>query len=156
MNCPTCGTRLAQALSYCNRCGANLSPVKDRGELKPPGKTVDTLIWAIVATTLIVLGMSLGALVLIKDGKIPEGLGSAFVLLCFLTLPLIEGLLVWQLLRLNKRAKEASGIARGEAPKMDELGAAPARALSEPADPAPSVTENTTRAFEPSYREGQR
>ena len=156
MNCPTCGTQLAQALSYCNRCGAHLSTVKDHSESKPSGKTVDPLVWAIVATTILILGMSLGALVLMKDGKIAEGLGTAFVILCFLTLPVVEGLLAWQLLRLHKRAPEAGGTTQRGDPKTHELDAAPALSLPEPVDPVPSITEESTRAFEPLYRERKR
>ena len=110
MHCPSCGTQLAQTLSYCNRCGANLSQLKDPGDNASPrqAKTINSLIWAIVATTIIVLGMGLGALVLMRDGRIDEGLGRIFVILCFLTLPIIEGLLVWQLFTSNRRVKRLS------------------------------------------------
>jgi hypothetical protein len=154
MYCPTCRTQVAAALSYCTRCGANLSPVKGHGETRPAGE-LNSLIWAIVATTIIVLGMGLGALVLMKDGSIPEGLGTAFVILCFLTLPVIEGLLVWQLLLVNRRGKQASGVAQRNEQQTEELGAPPPRSLSEPVEPVPSVTEQTTRALEPLYREGK-
>ena len=168
MYCPLCGTQLAQALSYCNRCGANLSPLKDTssstttthsapaGETVPQPRTLNSLIWAIVVTTIIVLGMGLGALVLMRDGSIDEGLGRIFVILCFLTLPIIEGLLVWQLLSVNRRVKRVSVQVQEHASPQDELGATTARSLSEPGEPIPSVTEHTTRAFEPSYRSRER
>lgn len=162
MYCPSCGTQLAQALSYCKHCGANLSPLKDLSttispsapghETVPQPRTLNSLIWAIVVTTIIVLGMGLGALVLMRDGRIDEGLGRIFVILCFLTLPIIEGLLVWQLLSSNRRIKRLSGQVQEQASPQDELGATTARSLSEPAEPIPSVTEHTTRTFEPSYR----
>lgn len=155
MFCPSCGIGLAQALSYCNHCGANLSAVKGHGEVVPAGKTVNSLVWAIVATTIIVLGMGLGALVLMKDGAIAEGLGSAFVVLCFLTLPVVEGVLIWQLRRLNNATKEARGIAQGKDSTASELDAAQARSLAEPVASVPSSTEQTTRAFEPSYRKSK-
>jgi hypothetical protein len=83
-------------------------------------------------------------------------LGSVFVIMCFLMLPVIEGILIWQLWRLNKRAKGASGTAQVKDSKTNELGAAPVRSLAEAGDPVPSITEQTTRAFESSYREGKR
>ena len=46
--------------------------------------TTDTLAWVIVGTTITLLGMSLGALVLMKNGSIDVTLGKAFVILSFL------------------------------------------------------------------------
>ncbi|HET6889572.1 MAG TPA: hypothetical protein VFH31_00605 [Pyrinomonadaceae bacterium] len=174
MYCPSCGIQLAQTLSYCNRCGANLSPLKDLSttitastpaheiaprtlnasahEIAPQAHTVNSLIWAIVATTIIVLGMGLGALVLMRDGGIDEGLGRIFVILCFLTLPIIEGVLIWQLLSSNRRVKKLSGQVQEHASSHDELRTATVRSLSEPGEPISSVAEHTTRTFEPSYR----
>jgi len=166
MYCPSCGIQLAQALSYCNRCGANLSPLKDFNtsitagtpahDSVPQPRTLNSLIWAIIATTIIVLGMGLGALVLMRDDSIDQGLGRIFVILCFLTLPIIEGLLVWQLLSSNRRVKRLSAYVQEHTSSPDELSATTARSLSEPAEPIPSITEHTTRAFEPSYRSRER
>lgn len=156
MYCPTCGNQLAQALSYCNRCGANLKPGHEQGETMPPGKAINSLMMAIVAAAIILLGMGLGALVLMKQGAIPEGLGTAFVIICFLTLPVIEGLLVWQVMRLNKAAKGEGGIAQAKDSGAALLNAATTRALPDAVEPVPSVTEQTTRAFEPLYRDGER
>lgn len=155
MYCPTCGNQLAQALSYCNRCGANLGLVKDHGETRTAGVTINSLVWAIVATTIIVLGMGLGSMVLMKDGSIHQGLGTAFVILCFLTLPVVEGILVWQMMRLNRMAKEAGGPAQEKKPLTSKLDAAPERSLSEPVEPIQSITDQTTRSFEPLYRDGE-
>lgn len=166
MYCPSCGIQLAQALSYCNRCGANLSPLKDLSTTITPGaplhetvpqpRTLNSLIWAIVVTTIIVLGMGLGALVLMRDGGIDQGLGRIFVILCFVTLPIIEGLLVWQLLSSNRRVKRLSGQVQEQTSSPDQLSASTARSLAEPVEPMPSVAEHTTRAFEPSYKGHER
>ena len=164
MYCPSCGTQLAQTLSYCNRCGANLSPLKDltitsdapTPETLPHQRNPNSLIWAIVATTIIILGMGLGALVLMRDGAIDQGLGRIFVMLCFLTLPVIEGLLIWQLLSSSRRVRRLSAEVQEHASLPEQLSATTARSLSEPAEPISSVTEHTTRAFEPSYRGRER
>ena len=153
MYCPTCGAQLAQALTYCNRCGANLNPVKDQGKTKAPSRTIDNVVGAMVATTIFVLGMILGALVLMKKGDIPEGLGTVFVLLSAFALLVLEGLFVWQLMRLNKGAKEAGGTAQPMNFKTEEPGAGSVRALPAPVEPMPSVTEQTTRTLEPIYSE---
>jgi heme/copper-type cytochrome/quinol oxidase subunit 2 len=74
----------------------------------------------------------------------------AFTLLSFLIMILVEGVLVWRLLR-RKRGDEETGetaLSKGQATK--ELDAAQARSLPEH---MPSVTEHTTRTLEPVYRE---
>jgi hypothetical protein len=155
MYCPTCGTQLAQALSYCNHCGANLRAMKGVDEGKMPGKTVDSLIWVIVGTTITILGMCLGAMVLMKDRAIDFALGTVFVILSFAAFVVVEGILVWRLLHLNKGAKETRGLAQVKGSDAEEQDAVRTRALHEPAEPAPSITEQTTRTFESSYRKDE-
>lgn len=157
MYCPTCGAQLAQPLSYCNHCGADLSTLKVKGKAGTAGTAIDTLLWVIVGTTITLLGMALGALVLIKDGAINERLGMAFVILTFISLVVTEGVLVWRLLHLNRGAEEKRAI-----PQLSDLSSeepnpvTTARALHEPLEPASSVTEQTTRTLEPLYGKGER
>jgi hypothetical protein len=73
-----------------------------------------------------------------------------FTLLSFLIMLLIEGVCLRLLLR-RKRGTEEAGdtvLLKGQATK--ELDAAQARVLPEPVS---SVTEHTTRAFEPVYND---
>jgi hypothetical protein len=156
MYCQTCGGQLAQALSYCNHCGANLSPLKLQGQARAAETEVSTLVWVIVGTTITLLGMALGALVLMHDGAINERLGTVLVILTFLALVVSDGVLIWRLLQLNRRAEEMRTV-----PQMNELShekpnPVTQRALPEPLEPVSSVTEETTRAFEPSYGKGER
>jgi hypothetical protein len=70
-------------------------------------------------------------------------------LLSFLIMLSLEGVFIRLLLRRKRGAAEAGAtVFNGQATK--ELDATQARALPEP---VPSVTEHTTRAFEPLYRE---
>jgi hypothetical protein len=112
--------------------------------------------WVIVGTTITILGMGLGALVLMKQGQIDAGLGSIFVIACFAALLVVDGALVWRLLRLNKATKEMRALAQAEAPEAEEPGSAQTRALGDPDEPVPSVREQTTHTFEPLYRERER
>src|SRR4030095_12685160 len=68
------------------------------------GTAIDTLLWVIVGTTITLLGMAFGALVLIKNGAINERLGIAFVVMTFVSLLVAEGVLVWRLLHLKRVA----------------------------------------------------
>src|SRR5258708_37496021 len=104
MYCHTCGAPLAQALSYCNHCGANLNTLKVQDQAGTAATAIDTLLWVIVGTAITLLGMALGALVLMKNGAINERLGMAFVILTFVTLVVSEGVLVWRLLPLQRGA----------------------------------------------------
>ena len=153
MDCPTCGAQLSQALSYCNRCGANLSLVKDQGGTKAPGKAIDDVMGSMIVTAIPILGIILGALVLMKKGHIAEELGIAFVILSALTLLVLEVIFVGQLRRLNKGVQEAGGTAQPKDFKTEELGAGSVRSLAAPVEPMPSVTEQTTRTLEPIYSE---
>lgn len=74
----------------------------------------------------------------------------AFTLLPFLIMLLLEGVFLRLLLRRKRGTQEAgdTAILKGQATK--ELDAAQERVLPEP---VPSVTEHTTRTFEPIYNE---
>ncbi len=156
MYCQSCGAPLVQALSYCNHCGANLSALKVQDKTGTAGTAVDTLLWVIVGTTITLLGMALGALVLMKNGAIHEGLGRAFVTLTFVTLVVTEAALLWRFLHLNRGAKEIRTATDLNDLSTKELNPSTARVLHEPLEPVASVTEQTTRALEPSYDKGER
>jgi uncharacterized paraquat-inducible protein A len=156
MYCQTCGARLEQALSYCNHCGADLGKLKVEDQAGTTAMAIDTLLWVIVGTTITLLGMALGALVLIKNGAINERLGMAFVILTFVSLVVAEGVLVWRLLHLNRGAKEIRSVSQLHDLRTEEPDPLITRALQEPLEPVSSVTEQTTRTLEPSYGKGER
>jgi len=128
--------------------------------MKPPdiaaAESTDTLVWVIVGTTITLLGMALGALVLMKNSAIDEKLGSIFVILSFLALVVVEGILLWRLLQINRGTKQSPLVLQPPDLTTEELNEAPARVLLEPAEPLSSITEETTRAFEPLPRKGER
>ena len=74
----------------------------------------------------------------------------AFTLLSFLIMLSVEGVIIRLLLRRKRGTEEAGDTMRLKGQATKELDAAKARALPEP---MPSVTEHTTRAFEPIYNE---
>jgi uncharacterized membrane protein YvbJ len=156
MYCPTCGTQLAKSLIYCNKCGATLPTMRGSDDAKPLENTIDSMVFVIVGTTITILGMCLGALVLMKNQKIDFALGTVFVILSFVALVLVEGVLVWRLRNLNKAVKQTGDLAQANDSDAIEQDAVRTRALREPAEPMSSVTEHTTRTFEPSYREDER
>ena len=146
MYCPTCGNRFDQPVTFCKNCGANLK-VQREGE--KAGTSIDTLVWGIAVTTITLLGMGLGALVLIKEGKIDAALGSIFVILSFVALLVVDGVLLGHLMSLNKAGNQTRSLPHQKDPNTNRLESPPARALHEGAGSMPSVTERTTRTLEP-------
>lgn len=110
------------------------------------GSAIDTLLWVIIGTTITLLGMALGALVLMKDGAIDEGLGRVFVILTLVSLVVTEAILLWRFLHLNRRERRTVPNMKGM--NTEELDSSTARALHEPLEPVSSVTEQTTRTLD--------
>ncbi|HEY0079672.1 MAG TPA: hypothetical protein VGB73_13745 [Pyrinomonadaceae bacterium] len=153
MYCSSCGVAVGQGLSYCNHCGAKLNGEKGESVVKSSEIKPEALVQGIMAVFVCGLGaiaVLLGVMKAVLDFDMPVLV--AFALLSFLIMIVIEGVFIRLLLR-RKRSAEGAGntlLSKGQATK--ELEAAQARALPEP---VPSVTEGTTRAFEPAYRERQ-
>ena len=144
MFCSSCGVAVAQGLSYCNYCGAKLNDDSKSGELRPETMVfgmLATFIFGIAAITVLMavmrnaLGMELGQIV-------------PFAAICFLLMLILESVFIGLLLQ-RTRAKKPS-TARLHEKTTKELDAAQDRLLPEP---VPSVTEHTTRAFDPVHSE---
>ena len=151
MYCSSCGVAVAEGLSYCNYCGAKLNGVKGDTRIKSSEPKPEMLVAAMVFVFvfgLVAITVLMGVMKEVLNPNVGVILG--FTLLSFLIMLSIEGVLVRLLFR-RKRGPEEAGdpvLLKGQATR--ELEAAQARALPEP---MPSVTEHTTRAFEPIYNE---
>ena len=133
-----------------------MSTLKVQGQAGTTGTATETLLWVIVGTTITLLGMALGALVLMNNGQINERLGMAFVILTFVALLVSDGVLVWRLLNLNRRAKEVDAAPHVTELSTEDSTPSTVRALDEHFEPVSSITEYTTRTFEPSNSKGER
>jgi len=150
MYCSSCGVAVAQGLSYCSYCGAKLRGAKGDNVIKSSEVKPESLVAAMVFVFVFGLGAITFLMFMMNGLGFNVGQVLAFTLLSFLIMLLIEGVCVRLLLR-RKRGTEEAGdtvLLKGQATK--ELDAAQARVLPEP---VPSVTEHTTRAFEPIYNE---
>src|SRR5262245_19338279 len=146
MFCPNCGAPSLDHLKYCKQCGASLT---DQAQ-KSMNKSIETLGWVIAGTTITLLGMALGSLVLIKQGAIDTTLGSIVAIMSLVGWVLVESVLLWRLLREARTPNERTTL---PAVKLDtrELRPAERGELAEPAQPL-GVTETTTRELETAYR----
>jgi hypothetical protein len=150
MYCPSCGAALTKEMSYCNRCGIDLSVIKGSSNSKSLEKSIESIVWSIVMATATVLGIMVAVMALMKGFQLGGAVVILFMALMFLTLLGINGVLIWQLLRLNSLAKEARSASQLERDETRELDAKREQALIEP---RMSVTEDTTQILEPTYVE---
>lgn len=147
MYCSACGVAVAQGLSYCNHCGAKLGG--ERGDGKSSELRPEFLVSAMVgAFVLSLFGLSL--LMVVVKSVLAEPFVIAITMLCFTILLFIEGVLLWLLFRRTRMPKATKDAAPPDGQTTKELDAARAGALPEG---VPSVTEHTTRAFDPAYVE---
>jgi hypothetical protein len=151
MYCSSCGVAVAQGLSYCNYCGAKLSGAKGPNAIEPPVVKPETLVAAMVFVFvfgLVAITVLMGVMKAVLN--LDAGQILAFTLLSFLIMLSLEGVFIRLLLRRKRGAEEAGDTVPSKGQATKELDAAQARVLPEH---VPSVTEQTTRAFEPVYNE---
>jgi hypothetical protein len=159
MFCPSCGTEDTIGLPYCNRCGANLG-----GMVAPPTApaviniTKPTLI---ISLTLAVL--TLGGFAGLIEGATALSLnlhgGSndpliALIVMGMITILTVDIFLIRQLSRVITMALSSTGQTKVKHSKAIAGPSAPQlqRPNTARLEPTPSVTEHTTRFFEPAYR----
>ena len=151
MYCPSCGVVVAQGLSYCNYCGAKLGGVKDERLIKTSELKPEMLLAAMVFVFVFGLGAITVLMGVMKAVlRLEVGQILPFTLLSFLIMLLIEGVCLRLLFRRKSGAEEAVDNVQLKGQATKELDPAQTRVLPEP---VPSVTEETTRAFEPLYNE---
>jgi Na+-transporting methylmalonyl-CoA/oxaloacetate decarboxylase gamma subunit len=148
MYCSACGTPLAPGLSFCNRCGANL-----KGPTDSKTGALTAFLTAITLIGMAGLGvMFAGALLLKNEAGLREDLVAFFMLFTFLSLTIIEILLIRQLSRFTKSTEQKPAETPSQFVAAPELRSSQQRMLAEP---VASVTENTTRTLEYVRNEAQ-
>ena len=137
---------MAQNLTYCNHCGAKLREAKDDNLLKSSEIKPELILSSMVALFilgLVAIAVLIGVLKQVAGFDLPFLL--AITMFSFVLLLLIEGVLIWLLLRRKKVEKEVSDINQLNEQATKELYTEPARVLTEP---VPTVIEQTTNRLE--------
>jgi len=155
MYCASCGSELTSELSYCNRCGVNLKPLLNQSG--PPVRITGAT-WAIsMAVVFVTLGgfSMIGRLVLalINNGINVSGGGMILIMFCLLIILAIATLLVRQLSRVLDVAQLSGGATQSKLPHQPALSERPVQQIGAPREPVSSVTEHTTRIFEPVHKD---
>lgn len=148
MFCPNCGDQTTQGLKYCKRCGAGLGALTNPTEQKASiGKAIGGSLFLVALVSIV----GFIALFVTVDSLGEHGFDrNALVgLMAFggATVMGVVGLLVWLLLRLTGAAASTS---KTQTPVIREH--TPQQLPAQPIG-IPSVTENTTRNFDPRYRD---
>jgi len=147
MYCQTCGSALNPQTKYCNRCGTQLVPVDQKSLEKTPAEKrlddyLDGLFWISVFGLAIIIG---GVVLLTKVGLsnlfvIGYAILSTFVFLINFGFSLFGALSIMRSSKDGKLTMQPGRETHELAPKIEPVMM-----------PAGSVTDNTTRSFEPVY-----
>lgn len=151
MYCSSCGSALAQNLSYCNRCGTKVSGAKADSISKPAELYSVSLVNGIAAVFIVGLGAIIGLMAVMKKViGFDLDIILAITIFCLVLMLAVESVLIRLLVKHRRDAQNVDDTAPPKGHTTKELGEA--RVL-ETLAPVPSVTEHTTRAFEPLYSE---
>lgn len=148
MYCHACGIALTQPTTkYCNRCGVQLAPsdesLKHQATLEKRLEShLDSVFWVSVFG----LGFIVGGVILLKNMGFSDVVLLIYAVLSSTIFAINFALNLWNSMRLLRSAKERKATMLQAAPATAELNPARPEAFI---TPAPSVTENTTRSFEP-------
>jgi hypothetical protein len=143
MYCSSCGVAVTQGLIFCNFCGAKLNQGDRAGKsayIRP-----ENLITMMVAT--FIMG-TFALTVLMGVMKAVLGLDSQLIVALmtfpFILMVLLEAMFIFLLLRQRSDDKrEGRVLPKRSTNELDSVRVLP--------EPGASVTENTTRAFDPVY-----
>ena len=148
MYCSSCGVAVGKGLTYCNYCGARLTSTGTEFEFREvkPGLLVSAMAGIFV---LGLPGIAFIVFMLNAALRLDPQQTMAFTWMVLILLVALELVFLFLLLRRRPR-NEAEQESRIKASETKELEAKHAGRLPEP---VPSVTEHTTRAFDPVPRE---
>ena len=149
MYCSSCGSAINPNLVYCNRCGARAN-----GRSEVPAKVADfpeSLVAAMVGLFVLGIGVVIGLLAVMKNVvNFEPNIILAITLLIISLLVSLEAVFIYLLFSARRALRQRLFPEDVTPSTTKELSEQKVPMLSEP---RPSVTEQTTRAFEPVYRE---
>lgn len=152
MYCHACGIALIQPTKYCNRCGAELitsgAALKHQAALE---KRLDSYLDGVFWVSVFGLAFIVGGAILLKKVGFSDLVILTYAVLSSIIFLINLGLNLWSSVSLLRRAKERNASIQA-APETAELNPARPEIFLTPAN---SVTENTTRSFEPLPRINQ-
>ncbi|HJT27534.1 MAG TPA: hypothetical protein VJ784_09025 [Pyrinomonadaceae bacterium] len=148
MFCQACGSAIAHNTKYCNRCGMQLVPAEDSKPDKTPAeKRLDDYLDGLFWISVFGLGFIIGGTVLLTKFGVRDLIVIGYAVLSTIVFLINFGFSMFGALSLMRSKDGKLTMRPGH--ETRELG--PPKLDSMPI-PATSVTENTTRSFEPIER----
>ena len=146
MYCQTCGSAIAHKTKYCNRCGTQLVPTGDKSPDKTPAeKRLDEYLDGLFWISVFGLGFIIGGTVVLTKTGVRDLIVLGYAILSTLVFLINFGFSLFGALSLMRSSKDGK-LTMQPGHNTRELG--PPTIESMPIPPV-SVTENTTRSFEP-------
>jgi hypothetical protein len=142
MFCPACGGQFEGRLNYCKHCGASLTALNQATNHESAERSTETLGWVIVGSSITLLGMALGALVLIKDNAIDPSLGKVFVIMSLVGFVLVEAVLISRFVHLSRKPNQPDSTRTSDL-STKEPGAASIPVLAHPGEQIGIIQEST-------------
>jgi hypothetical protein len=147
MYCQSCGIAIGQSMRFCNRCGTSVV-AHDPAETIRLEKRLDDYLDGLFWITAFGVGLTAGGLLVLKKAEFSERFLLAFMILSAAAFLINFGLSLWVVRGVSKTLKEAKTQTLPSPADTNELE--PMK-IQPALQPAGSVTENTTRSFEPVY-----
>jgi hypothetical protein len=154
MYCPDCGDHSTQGLNFCKQCGASLSSLQNTGDVQPRSRA-NWFAWALALFTILIgfggLAVIFGmGFVLAQNPSVDKDFPVALVVFGSLSFVALLAVLVYMVLRL---AGPGPGAAKKTRSKPKPRRDAVTPQIEAPPATLSSITEHTTRTFEPLKRE---
>ena len=160
MYCSSCGAESTPGLNYCNRCGAGLNTqtlaTREQGYSGSLTKPILILGGSVMFMSLCGFAILTEAATKMAQNGFSQDPVMLMLMMGMVTILVVDILLIRQLSRFVSAALQPG---TGNSPRQAKEMAPPKqtnRQLGARPEPIPSVTENTTRTFEPVYRESNR
>ena len=150
MYCQSCGNALTHKTKYCNRCGTQLVPASDLSLDKTPAeKRLDEYLDGLFWISVFGLAFIIGGTVILHKNNVRDFLVLGYFILSTTIFLINFGFSLWGALSIMRSSKDG---------KLTMRPGHETRELDSPkVEPIPisvgSVTENTTRSFEPRGRD---
>jgi hypothetical protein len=161
MYCPSCGAEYTIELKYCNRCGANLDTgLSTQAQIVPVSLTKPTIVLGAVITFLTLAGFGMlmsAAIELSRGARLDPDSITAIVIFGMLTILTTDIFLVRLLTKIINASLSSGSVTQSRRSKaLANLSRVP---LPQPPTArlqgVPSVTEGTTRFFEPTQTQSE-
>lgn len=146
MYCQACGSAIAHKTKYCNRCGTQLVPAGEKSLDKTAAeKRLDEYLDGLFWISVFGLGFIIGGTVVLTKVGVRDLIVIGYAILSTIVFLINFGFSLWGALSIMRNSKDGK-LTMQPGHNTRELGPPKIEPLP---IPAISVTENTTRSFEP-------